>query len=230
MMSNIKENGGIYPKDSSNLRPLTSELTWRDGAEVVAEASNLIGIGGLVKLSLGLGKFSPEERLKAMQFKWLLDQIPKILEKLDALVSVLPPHELPETSDVAAIFKAALETSEKTVGSDKRKLLKNALVNAFDREQYKEGLTLKLFSILGNVEYGDIVLLRKYQQTHVLIHNLDRNSSALIYYHLDVLIKLNLILIWNHNQNEPLGKQTERTQTEITELGTRFLQFIAESE
>lgn len=64
-------------------------------------------------------------------------------------------------SDLVALLEAGFEVWKKNADARKRKLLGNALRNAFDPKQYEEGLTLRLFSILKDLEYGDIWALRE---------------------------------------------------------------------
>lgn len=63
-----------------------------------------------------------------------------------------------ESPDIGAIFEAALEASRKTTGK-KRKYLKKALENAFSLKMYEEGQVLRFFRILGELEYGDVLVL-----------------------------------------------------------------------
>ena len=139
-------------------------LDWQDGAEFMAEGASGVpfarpAIKRFIEISTGVGQYSQENRLEALQWKWLLEQIPVIQEKIDILLNRLPEEEKPEPADFAAVVKAVLQASEKTADSRKRRLLKNALTNAFDLEQYHSGLTLRLISILVDLEYGDVELL-----------------------------------------------------------------------
>lgn len=222
------------PVESDLGSPL-KDLTWRDGAEILADAANLIPLAGPMlatasKKVCGLGEHSPKERLKEKQFEWLIAQVSEILKKLDVLAK-LPKDERPEAADVAATIEAALEVSRKTADAKKRRLLRNAIVNAFDVEQYQTGLTLRLFSILQEVEYGEVELLRRIADASdaVGIKSLEPyNPAALTYHHLEILGKQNLVQIWNRETTTPLGMNTN-SHTRITELGRRFLQFVAEA-
>jgi hypothetical protein len=209
------------------------EMNWRDGAEILAEAANSIpGLGQFIKAIVGLGKYSPEERLKDKQFKWVLEQVPEISNKLDALLTQLPLEDRPEPADVAAIINAAMEVSQKTAGSKKRQLLKNAVVNSFSIAQYQEGLTLRLFSILQDVEYGDCELLKQIatESNPLIVKSLATSDNSLTYHHLDVIYKLGLVLVWNHNPDVPLGMSGDSVHTKISELGEKFIGFIAQSD
>lgn len=64
-------------------------------------------------------------------------------------------------SDLVALLEAGFEVWKKNADARKRKLLGNALRNAFDPKQYEEGLTLRLFSILRDLNYGEIYVLRE---------------------------------------------------------------------
>jgi len=107
------------------------------------------------------GKHSPDEQLIKSQFQWLIDQIPSIQKKLDLLLERLSPEEYPESSDIGAIFEAAIKASKKTADFKKRKLLKNALTNSFSEEQYKKGISLLLFEIIEDLTYSHITILNK---------------------------------------------------------------------
>jgi hypothetical protein len=217
------------PPHESELNSHLKDLTWRDGAEILADAANLIpipGVGSAIKLIFALDKYSPEERIKDKQFKWVLEQISKISNNLDDLLAKLPREEQPEPSDVAAIIEAAMETSRKTAGAKKRKLLKNAVVNAFSFEHYQSGLTLRFFSILQDLEYGDVELLHRIQVKPSQLSSLNDDFSALTYHHLELLNKMGLVMIWNHSSNTPLGMSGGNLR--ISELGKKLLEFVAE--
>jgi hypothetical protein len=215
------------PPYESELNSHLKEFTWRDGAEILADAANFIpGVGSAIKVIVGLGKYSPQERIKDKQFKWVLEQISKISNNLDGLLTKLPREERPEPSDVAAIIEAAMETSRKTAGAKKRKLLKNAVVNAFNLEHYQSGLILRFFSILQDLEYGDVELLRRVRVKPAQLSSLNDDFSSLTYHHLELLNKMGLVMIWNHSSNTPLGMSGGNLK--ISELGKKLLEFVAE--
>jgi hypothetical protein len=236
MIQNMVHNQDLVVPDTkpteSQVNSHFNEMNWRDGAEILAEAANFIpGLGQAIKAIVGLGKYSPEERLKDKQFKWVLEQVSEISNKLD-LLNQLSTKDRPEPADVAAIINAAMEVSQKTAGSKKRQLLKNAVVNSFSIVQYEEGLTLRLFSILKDVEYGDCELLKriKKESNPIKIKSLANSDNSLTYHHLEVIGKLGLILVWNHNPDLPLGMSDEHVYTKISELGEKFIRFITQAE
>ncbi len=223
---------------------LDEEASWRDATEVILSAADIIpipGVGAAIKAvvsaGIGLGEYSPEKRLKEKQFKWVVEEIAKISHKIDILIQKLPPGEQIEAADVAAIIHAAMKASEKTADAKKRKLLKNAVVNAFDIEQYQAGLTLRLFKILENVEYGDVEMLRKIYQKNIKepngiqIGTLKSNSSSgigdILFHHLEILEEQKLIVMWN--KLNPLGSGNQGV-ARISDLGEKFLEFIKEAQ
>jgi hypothetical protein len=163
----------VMPADSvisipteKDLSPRLKDLSWQDAAEFVAEAASAIPFAGpaikrFMEVGGALGSYSNEERLKSLQWKWLLTQIEEIQGKINVLLKVLPDDERPEPADFAAVVTAIIQVSEKTADFRKRRLLKNALVNAFDVEQYKSGLVLRLIALLQDLEYGDMEVLGK---------------------------------------------------------------------
>lgn len=227
----------VLPPFSENDSPMLSdlgshykELTLRDGAAIIADAASQIpGLGAVLKAALGLEQYSPEERLKERQFQWLVKQIPNMQKKLDVLIAQLPEEERPEPADVAATIHASIEASQKTADAKKRQLLKNALVNAFDIQQYRAGLTLRLFTILRDVEYGDVKLLRyiKNKKEKADVSALFRSFGGLVIHHIEVLEKLRLITLWGHQRGDNLDRNSGGYAV-VSELGSRFLNFVAE--
>lgn len=115
----------------------------------------------------------------------------------------------------------------------KRKLLKNAVVNAFDIEQYQAGLTLRLFSILEDVEYGDIVTLRKISEATSDVnfnHNgkstkIDiKHEGSMIHHHIKVLEKLDLI---KNNGRTNSFKEPSNYFIVMNKIGEKLLNFIS---
>ncbi len=159
--------------DESTLTSHLQDFKWNDAGEFLAEAASGVPFAGpaikrFMEAGLGLGQYSPEERLQALQWKWLLEQIPDIQKKLSLLLEEgIPEDEQPEPADVAAVINAVLQASKTTADSKKRRLLKNALVNAFDLEQYQLGLTIRLIKIIEELEYGDIDLLGRIYKSEV---------------------------------------------------------------
>lgn len=123
------------------------------GAKCVPGAGNILG--EMASQVLKVGEYSPEQRLRNLQFGWLLEVLPPILERIERLIDEGVHVESP---DIGAIFEAALDASRKTTGK-KRKYLKNALENAFSLKVYEEGQVLRFFKMLGMLEYGDIFAL-----------------------------------------------------------------------
>lgn len=100
---------------------------------------------------------------------WLVEEHERRLGEHGALLS-----------DLTAILTAGLRVWQSTADAKKRKLLGNALRNAaFNPTQYEEGLTLLLLSILAEVTYGDIWVLRTLDE-HVRTWPRAENTGALI--------------------------------------------------
>ena len=221
-----------YPIES-DLEPYWKGFTLHDAGEILAEATGAIFPGGekLMKAALGLGEYSPKERVKEEQFKWLLEVAAQMKEQLVILNEELPPNQQPEASDIAAILEAAMDASRKTADFKKRRLLKAAVVNSFNPKIYQAGLRLRLFSILNNVEYGDVELLYNLSQQGdtVEIKTLAQGvrRGELVFHYLGVLQKLELILLWNLDSGAPLGVASTG-HLMVSELGQRFLEFVAE--
>ena len=228
----------VYPAAKSELDSHYKEIGWNNVKEVVADAFKLIpGLDKAIDYVMGTGEYSSENRLKEKQFKWLLEETARISQKLNILMTELPEDERPEPADVAAIMEAALKVSRKTAGSDKRKLLKNAVINSFDLDQYQNGLTLRFFSILENVEYGDVEQLRKinamrenntYGVSNATLHpSQNAERGALVWHHLKILEKQDLIFTWN--QDGVIGS-SQYGYCKVNDLGKKFLEFLRQPE
>jgi hypothetical protein len=180
-------------------------------------------VGSIYDNAMGTGEHSPQKVLHSLQFNWLLEQIPSIQNKLDILLKSLPAEEHPIPSDISALFESADRVSRKTADSRKRKLLKLALVNAFDKKLYNEGITLRLMEILENLFYGDIQFLNRlkcesknsYAETHYFQETL--NDQEL--HHLEMLEKESLVRV---------ERGTEPYQITVRSLALKLLQLVAE--
>lgn len=95
--------------------------------------------------TLRLGTF--EQRQAKMQ--WVIEEFEQRLGAQEA-----------RPSDLAALLDASFKVWQATADAKKRKLLGNALRNAFDPKQYEEGLTLRLLGILKDLDYGEIWVLK----------------------------------------------------------------------
>jgi len=86
---------------------------------------------------------------RAAKESWIVEEHERRLGEHGALLS-----------DLVALLTAGLRVWQSNADPRKRKLLGNALRNAFDPEQYKQGLTLRLLGILEELEYGEVWVLR----------------------------------------------------------------------
>jgi|GEM_PF-4808951 len=237
------------------------DLTWKDSAEFLAEAASAVPLAGPaikkgVEIALGLGQYDREERLQALQWRWLLEKIPAIEQKIDVLLKHLPSDKQPEAADVAAVFGAVIQASKKTADVNKRRLLKNALINAFDPEQYQAGLTLRLISILEDLEYGDVELLGKISKAEQsgfnemsadlekvsvehkkqvakaqLIFGEDALSlTSIVLHHLNVLEKYNLVIIEDYSREREFAEITRRVRSWERVLAQRDPYYLIQGE
>ena len=191
--------------------PIESELVARDAsrAEIVSEVltSLVRDFGGETAASvlgrlLHAGRYGREAAAKTVEWRWAIDTLSRVERKLDELREALPPDQHPSAEDVAATLRSIEEVSRKTADAKKRRLLRNALVNAFDPDLYKQGLTRRLLRILEDLEYGEVALLARipkdpWTQVHVLLEKADRavaTASTLNGHHLQTLIAKGLVM------------------------------------
>ena len=87
------------------------------GLKCVPIAGN--ALGEMASQVFKVGDYSPEQRLRNLQFDWLVQTLPPVLAKIENLIEKGVHVEVP---DIGAIFESALETSRKTTG-EKRQYL-----------------------------------------------------------------------------------------------------------
>ncbi len=92
-----------------------------------------------------------EQRL--LKLSWAMDEYERRLGEQGAT-----------RSDLGAVLEASFKVWKANADARKRKLLGNALLNAFDPKQYEEGQTLRLLEILAQLNYGDIQKLRDFKE------------------------------------------------------------------
>lgn len=130
----------------------------------------------------------------------------------------VPEEERPTPSDIGAVLLEASKVYRGTVGREKRRLLRNAIVNAFDREQYEAGITRRLLRVLDDLEYGDVRFLADLSsQGGRFIDDL----GGLENHHHGVAVRHGLVAA----ENDPGG-----ILVCATELGERLLRLVAEPE
>lgn len=178
-----------------------------------------------------------EQRL--ITVNWLVEEFERRLSKQGA-----------RPSDLVALLSASFEVWKKTADDKKRKLLGNALRNAFDPKQYEEGLTLRLLGILAQLDYGDIITLRGLKEHEAFRLNGNIDITAADAQRPAVLIRAHSIpqqsLLANHLKRlseHGLVWQLTRIFVEVpeqfrqgvevnepTELGARLLKLVADRE
>jgi hypothetical protein len=180
-------------------------------------------VGSIYDNAMGTGEHSPKKVLHSLQFNWLLEQLPSIQNKLDILLKSLPAEEQPVPSDISALFEAATRVSRKTADSQKRRLLKLALVNAFDKDLYNEGITLRLMKILENLFYGDIQFLNRLKceskHSYAEINYFQETLNDQELHHVEMLEKESLVRV---------ERGAKPWQITVRSLALKLLQLVAE--
>ncbi len=132
--------------------------------DVVDAAFALMPGGQAFKHLTGSYFETPDRRLARahgrLEFEWLLDDVAEIKERVKRLCEERKPEEQPTAADIGSLLEAANRVSRKTADDRKRRLLRRAVLNAFDSDLYEQGLNLRLLRILEDLEYGDVVLLK----------------------------------------------------------------------
>lgn len=178
-----------------------------------------------------------EGRLEAYQWEWLLEDIDRIRAATEELKSRRPVT----AGEVAAVLTAAQRVAKKTSESNKRRLLQNAVVNAFDEALYEEGLTLRLLHLLEDLQYGDVHFLRERKDKPETLGPSGVTAGAdwsrsLQAHHAVVLFRHGLITAVIRDQDQWVPDHTFTEQhifrgfgmVERTALGNRLLRLVEE--
>ncbi len=164
------------------------------------------------------------------QHAWMTDLLPEIEDRLRTLEERLA-ESAPTAADVFAFVEAVGRVSRKTADSEKRRLLRAAVVNAFDPEMYEQGLTLRLLSILEELEYGDVAFLRQLDEGESLQVVVEGRHEdwpvSLARHHVGVLLDSGLVETNQENVSAP-RRIPGSLYGAVTVLGNRLLQLVAE--
>ena len=172
------------------------------------------------------------EEMPRIRMEWLLESVGSMQDQLKQLMEALPEPDRPRPADFVAFIEAADRVSRKTADSKKRRLLRNALVNAWNPELYEDGLSLRLLSLLEALEYGDICVLREMEMKPLQIsweesvYTWETWKLTLQAHHVDELVKAGLA-----DRNRRQAEQRNNVilpRVKITALGTRMLRLLRE--
>lgn len=130
--------------------------------------------------------------------------------------------------NAAATANAWWKAWRSTPDDKKRRLLMAALVNAFDKDTYEEGLAMRLLSIVSELDYGELYLLKVLVERPQKLLDLmpkDYVAGGIIGYHLTRLEEQRLVRFGNlfgmlaqANQGNPRAWESVHP----TSLGTRL--------
>ena len=208
---------------------------------IQAPAKSIIGtLCDGVLIALERGPYSATERLRWKEFKDIVDMLPEVARALVSLGEKIDAKEMPSASDIAATIEAYQRASRKTQNAAKRKYLRNALRNSFNKDAYLHGMTITFFRILESLEYPEIKLLSTrceisietddyYNQFPYFAPKLDENLAIkLESFKKDQYQSDNLTAYLVHRlvQAKLLEKPTTDDITPSS-LGRRFIDFIS---
>jgi hypothetical protein len=111
--------------------------------------------------ALDLEETKRQRRELLLRLGWVEEDMRRLEAKVADLMNELPPAKQPKPADFAALALAAIEASRRTFGSDKRRALRNAVINSFDKALYEQGVARRILQMLEHLEYHDIEFLRR---------------------------------------------------------------------
>lgn len=102
----------------------------------------------------------------AMEIESLIATLSRRIDAVNARVTKLRERDpgAASNTEIVNTLLAAAQLSEQAMDQKMRDIAGNAAVNAFDQQLYDSGLTRRLFLILKDLDYGDVVLLRRIEE------------------------------------------------------------------
>lgn len=177
---------------------------------------------------------TPDRRLAAAveeDFDRDLEEVaPELEEKLQDLVDDPKADTRNLSSSAATVANKVLHAYARTPDARKKRILMAALVNAFDKEAYEEGLTVQLLKILDELDYPEIRMLGEWKRRE------GRSSSrwvlepgALDRAHTTRLVEAGLLLVHHEHglaAEQLRGSERLAASGRVTDLGVRLLRLV----
>lgn len=107
---------------------------------------------------IGAGRKALEAAQDAESLRALHERTAELVDRIRALEERGTP---PRAGDVAGVIATYLDAARSAVDDRKRRVLTNAVVNAFDPELHDLAITRGLFGILERLDYAEIHLLAR---------------------------------------------------------------------
>lgn len=152
---------------------------------------------------------------------------PELEPRIEVLREEFNENEL--GSGTTAIFASWLLAWRSTPDDKKRRLLKAALPNAFDKKAYEEGLGVRLFKIMQDLDYGELYYLSRIAEHSEAFKEKARtipaNPDGLLADHLVRLSEARLIVARGLNRTR-YDILDDPNIIKCTELGQRLAALI----
>ena len=201
------------------------------------------GIGAVAEGAKGLASAAldlistPDDRLRAAlaaeQGGAVAAVRPELEQKIEQLIE-MGTDQAAMMSNMVAIFTGWEHAWRRCTDAKKRRLLMAALLNSFDQETYEDGLTASLFSMLAELDYGDLWTLKAIQTSAGLDRRVPEfgpgsgKVGSLGRWHLERL-RTHGLVYWSPGaereesaRNDSVGNTVRRSV-----LGERLLEFVA---
>jgi hypothetical protein len=142
---------------------------------------------------------------------------PQLEEKLEALLGDEKVDKAGLGTNAAVIADAARRARARTADARKARVIMAAMVNAFDRDAYEAGLTVRLLGLLESLDYGEIRTLALQHGTERLSSFYPLDPGSLMEEHARRLVDARLMRFKDLTTND---------RVVATELGKRMLKLI----
>ncbi|MCA9613395.1 MAG: hypothetical protein KC586_11635 [Myxococcales bacterium] len=173
-----------------------------EAAMLAKAGGKLVGRGASVavehakKLALSLFSDPVAKRLRELELEAASEALEaKVEERLE---------DAPNEEEAAHVFSAVEATARSwseaqahVADGKKRRLLLAALVHAFDRESYEEGLSLRVMQTLERLDYAAVRLLAELETKLPGGTNFTLGDATLAAFHADQLAEQGLVVRYN---------------------------------
>jgi hypothetical protein len=199
--------------------PSTALSVVKAGTTAFTTITNALGLKTL--------QASMEEALEEDAWDFVNEAATHVHQVMNSWEGV-PENERPKPAEIGAVLHEAVKAARGAVNRDKRRLLRNAIVNAFSKEMYEEGLVRRLLRVLDDLEYGDVHTLNDFsgvEGENTQLRKFGGATGSARRHHVGVLAAHGLISITGYDKDAP-PEESHNGWIAMTHLGRRLLALV----
>jgi hypothetical protein len=205
--------------------PSTALSAAKAGTTAFTTITNALGIKTL--------QASMEEALEEDAWEFVNEAATHVHQVMNSWEGV-PEDERPKPAEIGAILHEAVKAARGAVNGKKRRLLRNAVVNAFSRQAYEDGFARRLFRILDELEYGDVHVLQELakieEDSRIHLTTFAGAQGSERRHHIGILATHGLVVVRANTTGTPGSVDAAQGFVRASEFGRRLLKFVGEPE